>query len=284
MRSFWASSRTSCLIICAVVLACVGCSKPPQFHIVAESAFANSDHKYKVILNGQDMGTITGSGNLEFDAQGQKAETIREMLPPLEAQMLFVCGWQKTEFNVNAPGRDEMEQARTEHRGAVVHVMIYEYQPPTAPNAIVNDVTILVDNRGGPEQTITVGELKKSVAAGAVDRVGLPYWPNCDQAKQLRVNGQVVSAIKENPKRAGTALPMLLDTSGSHCYREKWQNYSQDNFSFGPASGQGKTIYRPRPLLVLDEAPNLFLRPLPATVSDYVPYASRTTLAEVACR
>jgi len=284
VTSYRASSRIGCLVVFACVLACAGCSKPPMFHIVVETMPTDTNRQYKIFANGQEMGTIVGDKKLEFDIQGQKADEVRRMLPGLNAKMLFVCGWETAPISISEPGVYEMEAARKEHRATTAHVMIEDYLPPAAPNVISNDVAVFVDNRGGPEQTVAIGELKKQVAAGAVDRVSLPYSPTCDEAKQLRVNGQVVSALKEDSKNAGHALPVLIDTSSSHCYRSKWQNYSQYGDSFGPASGQGKIIYRPRPAQVLEETPNFFLQPLPEAVEDFGGYASRTALAEVACR
>ena len=72
---------------------------------------------------------------------------------------------------------DEIERARAEHR-AVQASMNLSYMPPD-----FDWVTIFVDNRGGPPQTVSIGELQEQVPAGAAQRVLLPHSDGCDKAK-----------------------------------------------------------------------------------------------------
>lgn len=43
-----------------LILGCIGCGKPPMFHIVARNELANESERYKIFLKGQELGTVTG--------------------------------------------------------------------------------------------------------------------------------------------------------------------------------------------------------------------------------
>src|SRR5579883_3265277 len=99
-------------IVFASILGCIGCgSKPPVFHITARDEHADNTDQYKILRQGQELGTITGSGTLEFDLQGQPGENIDQMMPQgIEARVPGECGWVKTSFTLNpSVGFDEIK-------------------------------------------------------------------------------------------------------------------------------------------------------------------------------
>lgn len=64
-----------------LILGCIGCSKPPMFHVVARSERATEGERYKIFLKGRELGTVTGSGTFAFDADGRKGDTFQQMAP-----------------------------------------------------------------------------------------------------------------------------------------------------------------------------------------------------------
>ena len=120
-------------------------------------------------------------------------------------------------------------------------------------------VTVVVDNRGGAAFRLAVGEYEQPVAAGDAVKVAFPYWPHCDQARLLRMNGETIGKIEENAKTPDTALTLLLDTSGARCYRYEWATYS--NFAAWPG-GSGKRTYKAQRVRTLPGYVDYFLRPL----------------------
>jgi len=249
--------------ICA--LACIGCGKPPTFHITARNEMASENQRYKIFLNGKELGTVKGSDTFEFDAPGRKGDSVNDMLPQnIEVRIPWDCGWVKTAFSLYPASSDQIERARAEHR-ALPAMMTLSYTPPAFDWA-----TIFVDNRGGPPQTVSIGELQEQVPAGAAQRVLLPYSGGCDQAKDVRLNGAIIAPVN-------TRATLLIDITHSHCYRDDWAGYGFSD------SGRGKTIYQPRPFQFLDSNPDFFMEPLPGSVLTTAMGAVRSTLKDVAC-
>ena len=248
-----------------LLLGCIGCSKPPIFHITARSDRPIGSQRFKIFLKGQELGTVAGSGTFEFDAEGRGGDTFQETQPQdIEARLLWVCGWVKTDSSLYLAHPDEIERAHAERR-AVQASMSISYMPPA-----FEWVNIFVDNRGGPPQTVSIGELQEQVPAGATQHIMLPYSDGCDKANDVRLNGEVVAPVK-------TQKTLLIDISHSHCYREEWAGYGFDD------SGHGKTIYQPRPFQFLNDNPDFFMEPLPGSVVTEQLGATRDTLKDVAC-
>lgn len=247
------------------ILGCIGCGKPPMFHIVARDEQADKSERFKIFLKGRELGMVTGSGTFEFDAEGRRGDTIQEIQPQdIEVRIPWVCGWVKTDFSLYLARPDEIERARAEHR-AVQASMNLSYMPPS-----FDWVTIFVDNRGGPPQTVSIGELQEQVLAGAAKRVLLPHSGGCDKAKDVRLNGEIVAPVN-------TRQTLLIDITHSHCYRVEWAGYGFDD------SGHGKTIYQPHLFQFLDSNPDFFMEPLPGSVVTAGTGAVRNTLKDIAC-
>jgi hypothetical protein len=254
-----------CIFIFILILGCIGCAKPPMFHIVARDEQADESKRYKIFLKGRELGMVTGSGTFEFDAEGRKGDTVQEMQPQdIEVRIPWECGWVKTEFSFYLARPDEIERARAEHR-AVQAAMELSYTPPP-----FDWVTIFVDNRGGPPQIVSIGELQEQVPAGAAQSVLLPHSGGCDKAKDVRLNGEIVAPVN-------TRQTLLIDVTHSHCYRTQWAGYGFDD------SGRGKTIYQPHTFQFLDSNPDFFMEPLPGSVVTAGTGAVRDTLKDVAC-
>ena len=248
-----------------ILLGCIGCDKLPVFHIVARNELASKSERYKIFLKGRELGTVTGSGTFQFDAEGRKGGTFQDMQPQdIEVKIPWLCGWVKTDFALYLARPDEIERARAEHR-AIQASMNLSYLPPA-----FDWVTIFVDNRGGPPQTVSIGELKEEVPAGAAQSVRLPHSDGCDKAKDVRLNEEIVAPV--NARKT-----LLIDITHSHCYRVEWAGYGFDD------SGHGKTIYLPRPFQFLESNPDFFMEPLPGSVITSGNGTTRDTLKDVAC-
>ena len=248
-----------------LILGSVGCGKPPMFHVVARSEQATEGERFKIFLKGRELGTVTGNGTLAFDAEGRKGDSFQEMQPQeIEVKIPWVCGWVKTDFDLYLAHPDEIERARAEHR-PVQAGMSLSYMPPSFEWA-----TIFVDNRGGPPQTVSIGELQEHVPAGAAQRILLPHSDGCDKAKDVRLNGEVVAPVN-------TRQTLLIDISHSHCYQVEWAGYGFDD------SGHAKTIYQPRPFQFVDSNPDFFMETLPGSVMTAENGTVRSTLKDVAC-
>ena len=247
------------------IVACIGCGKPPMFHLVARNEQAVEGEQFKIFLKGRELGTVTGSGTFEFDAEGRRGNTFQETQPQeIEVKIPWVCGWIKTDFSLYLDHPDEIERARTEHR-AVQAIMNLSYSPPA-----FDWVTIFVDNRGGSPQTVSIGELQDQVPAGAAKRVILPNSDSCEKAKYVRLNGEILAPVN-------TRQTLLIDSTHSHCYRVEWAGYGFDD------SGHGKTIYHPHPFQFLDSNPDSFMEPLPGSVLTTERATVRDTLKDVTC-
>jgi len=248
-----------------ILLALLGCSKPPIFHITARSDHPAINKPYKIFLRGQELGTVTGSGTFEFDAEGRKGDTFGETQPEdIEARLLWTCGWVKTDYSLYLAQPDEIERAKTEHRPVRANMNI-SYSPPG-----LDWVNIFVDNRGGPPQTVSIGELQEQVPAGTTQRIMLPHSDGCDKAKDVRLNGEIVAPV--DPHKT-----LLIDITHSHCYREEWSGYGFDD------AGHGKTIYQPKTFQFLATNPDFFMEPLPGSVVTSGNSTTRTVLKDIAC-
>ncbi|MBZ5531016.1 MAG: hypothetical protein LAO20_06265 [Acidobacteriia bacterium] len=259
-----------------VFLAWIGCSKaPPDFELKLEAPGAGDFTQYKLVVDGVPRGPVASTLPYQLVAHGRRGDKPKDMLPHVEASVLSVCGWQPAKVEMSPPSEHEIEQARKEKRSVPLTIYL------DSDKTFWQQVTALVDNRGGAALRLAVGEYEQPVAAGEAGKVLFPYTPHCDQARDLRLNGETIGKIEEDPNTPGTALPLLLDTSGAHCYRYEWATYS--NFPAMPG-GSGHRIYKAQRLRTLTSNVNYFLFPLPG-----VQYSSQTiewksALNDIACK
>jgi hypothetical protein len=259
-----------------VIAALMGCSKPvPDFQITLNAPGEPFFRQYKLTVEGVETPAIAATKPYEFTAHGHPADKPKDMLPHIQASVLYVCGWQKTGIELPPPSAYEVEQARKERRSIPLQMYI-DFPPPSW-----QEVTVVVDNRGGPAMKLAVGANEQEVRANEAGKFMFPYWPHCDQAQQLWVNGESIGRIEADPYTPGAASTMLLDTSASHCYRLESQTYSSSPLDGGP--GHGQTNFKPQRLRTLKTPVNYFLYPLPSVEYSSDPVTYRTALNEIAC-
>jgi hypothetical protein len=258
-----------------LLFACIGCSKrTPDFKFKLEAPGSGIFMQYKLVVDGSATNPLPSDQPYEFTVHAHDGATPKEMLPHLEASVLFVCGWQPANVGINMPTQDAIEQARKEKRS--VPVIIYlDFERPTW-----QDVAVLVDNRDGPAGRLSVGEFEQPLAAGEARKFFFPYWPHCDQARQLRLNAEIIGNIEEDPNSPGTALPLLLDTSASRCYRYEWKTYGSSP-GFG---GSGTKTYSAQRLRVLSSSVDYFLLPLQSVEYSTQSVVQKSSLNEISCK
>jgi hypothetical protein len=276
MRKLDASRRTVRYAAAAfVLLAGIGCSKPPDFAVRLEAPATGEFTQYKLVVDGAPVGPLDAKQPYQSVMHGHSGSKPKDMLPRIEASVLSVCGWQPAKVEMSPPSEYGIEQARKEKRSIPLEIFLdYEQLP-------FNQVTVMVDNRGGAAFRLAVGEYEQPVTAGDAGKIIFPYWPHCDQARQLRMNGETIGKIEEDAKTPGTPLSLLLDVSGARCYRYEWKTYS--NF---PAwsGGSGQRTYKAQRVRTLSSDVDYFLQPLHSTEYSTLPVVGKSSLNEIACR
>jgi hypothetical protein len=271
---FRSSARSAVATFALLIL--VGCSKPPpNFQVKLEAVGWDAFNQYKLVVDGVPVGPLDSRQPYQFVARGHSGDAPQDMLPHIEASVLYVCGWQPAKIEMHPPSRYEIEQARKEKR-SIPLVAYLDFERPSW-----QEVTVLMDNRSGPAARLAVGEFERPVAAGDAGRFTFPYWPHCDQATELRLNGESIGKIEEDSSTPGTAHPLLLDTSGAHCYVYEWQTYGAFP---SPSGGHAQQTYKPQRLRSLSSHVDYFLRPLPSVEYSTNSVVQKSSLNETACK
>ena len=92
---------------------------------MARNEAANKSERYKIFLKGRELGTVTGSGTFEFDAEGRKGGHLSGHEPQhIEVKIPWVCGLVKTDFSLYLAHPDEIERARAEHRAVQANMSL----------------------------------------------------------------------------------------------------------------------------------------------------------------
>lgn len=258
-----------------VSLSWIGCSKPPDFAVKLEAPASGTFTQYKLVVDGAPVGPLPATQPYELVAHGHSGSKPRDMLPQVTASVLSVCGWQAAKVEMSPPSEYAIEQARKEKRSIPLQIYLDFDQLP------FREVTVLVDNRDAAAFRLAVGEYEQPVVAGNAGKIIFPYWPHCDQARQLRLNGELIGKIEEDAHDPGTALPVLLDTSGSRCYRYEWKTYS-DFPTMGGGSGQ--RTYKAQRIRTLSSEVSYFLLPLHSMEYSTLPQVWKSSLNEIACK
>jgi hypothetical protein len=275
MRKLTASRRTVRYAAVLVLLAGIGCSKPPDFALNLEPPASRDFTHYRLVVDGAHVGPLTAKQTYQSLVHGHSGSKPEDMLPHVEVSVLSVCGWQPAKIEMSPPSPYALELARKEKRSVPLEIfMDYELLP-------FRQVTVVVDNRGGAAFRLAVGEYEQPVAAGDAVKVAFPYWPHCDQARLLRLNGETIGKIEENAKTPDAALTLLLDTSGARCYRYEWATYS--NFAAWPG-GSGKRTYKAQRVRTLPGYVDYFLQPLHSVEHSTFPVVGKVSLNEIACK
>jgi hypothetical protein len=265
-----------CLWIFGAAIALLGCSKPPVFHIKMQASLCCGVQAYRLMVDRNQVGPFGPDAPYEFDVQGKKGSEPREMLPQIQAQVHWVCGWQPATVYVNAPSEYAMQQAGKEP--VPVHASV-DFSPPS-----FGEIRLWVDNRGGGDAVVSVGENEQRIAAGGTTPyMTFPYSSQCEEAKVLRLNGEVIANVPQG-RAPGDPPQYLLDTSGARCYT--FQNKVYSSWQFG--SGQPKPEHPPaeKAHLLADKI-DFFLEEAPASimVQDYERGgAGRLSVVEGKCK
>jgi hypothetical protein len=234
--------------------------------------------QYRLIVDGVATAPLSGHDRQYIPVHGHIADDPKGMLPRIEASVLTPCGWLPGEVEVQPLSKGEIEQAHREKRTPVVAVTVY-FNPPSYNGG---QLLVLVDNRGQPAARIAVGEIEESVAAGGSEKTYFPYWPNCEEARHLHLNGETLGRIEEDAQHPEMPLPMLLDTSGSHCFRWEYETYSNHPSFSSPTAPK---TYKAQRLHLLQDDVDYFLESLPFEV--YSPggfETGKSSLTETKCK
>src|SRR5438045_3608465 len=98
-----------CVAALLVTLVWIGCSKPPEFQVKPDVQDAGTFTQYKLVVDGVPMGPWPVGQPHQFSAHGHKGDTPREMLPHVEASVLYVCGWQPVAVELSPPSESALE-------------------------------------------------------------------------------------------------------------------------------------------------------------------------------
>jgi len=264
-------------LLCALVLAAtlLACAPRPNFHVTVDPPLGTGAESYKLIVNGREAGPFAPDQPFEFDtpATRKSAEHTTDMVPEIRASVLYVCGWQEAKVLVMAvPGMDQIEAAKGAPVPARAEVA---FDPPLGKS-----VLLYVDNNGGPDATISVGALKQRVPAGTARQLTFPLSTQCEEAKLVRLNGEVVQQVADPQNNHY----YLLDTSGARCY--KLQTTIYGNF---PAmmSAPKPELLRPQKMRALSDTVEYFMSDAPSMImanSGEGEGSGRTSLNQTPCK
>lgn len=238
----------------ALAMTLVACGKKPNFHVTVGFPLGAGGDAWKLTVNGHEAGPFSPEQSYEFDtpATSKSAEDSRDLLPEMRASVLYVCGWQDAKVMVMAvPGMDQIEAAEGQPVQARAEV---DFEPPLG-----RSVVLYVDNHGGGEAMLSVGALKQPVPADMVRQLTFPLASQCDEAKQVRLNGEVLERIDDTQKDHF----YLIDTSGSRCYKLQTTIYG----NFPTLNGQPKPeMLRPQRVRALADTVNYFMNDAPSMI------------------
>ncbi|HEY6250880.1 MAG TPA: hypothetical protein VI685_13045 [Candidatus Angelobacter sp.] len=268
-------TKSGFLATAILTLAMFGCSKPPlDLHLKLDAPTSDAFSQYKLVLDGVPGSPIPSSQPFESTVHAHNADSPQDMLPHIEASVLSVCGWQPAKVEMHPPSQAAIEQARKDHQSIPVFIYL-DYERPTW-----QQVMVLVDNRGGAAGRVAVGDYGQDLPADSSRKLSFPYWPHCDQAKHLLLNGEAIGNIEEDINSPGTALPLLLDTSGERCYRYEWKTYGRSP-GFG---GSGSKTYTAQRLRALSSGVDYFLHPLQSVEFSTDSMVQKSSLNEISCK
>ena len=197
-----------------LVVVVAGCRSRPVFHVTVNANLCCDVEQYRLTVNGTAAGPFAARQAYEFDAPATAgSDEPLAMMPAIRAQVPYVCGWQDVPVTLYPPSRAAIEHAK----GPMPVQAFVDFEAPTFA-----EVNVWVDNRGGGDAVLSLGETKRSVVAGAATNIQLPYYPKCDEARLLRLNGEVIANL---PADRESPAAYLVDTSGSRCYTLRMKDY-----------------------------------------------------------
>ncbi|MCI0655912.1 MAG: hypothetical protein L0170_02450 [Acidobacteria bacterium] len=161
-------------------------------------------------------------------------------LPTLTMQFLLPCGWKEVALTARSSGLTEAgrkwhleravsEDASRKIAAADIRFLSEAREPLGEPSKIHTNpvIHVWVDNRGGPAHDLSLGELHHPILADTYESFRL-LAPDCEEAATLKLDGQDIGAVPL--RRADDPMVpdrVLVDTSGSRCYRLRRLHYGQ---------------------------------------------------------
>jgi hypothetical protein len=178
-------------------------------------------------------------------------------------------------FDEAQPGKGSREPFRATIKGRA------------RPGLICTDEAyrIWVDNRGGSSRVVTVGAIRREIAAGETATIEMTA-PPCASMAIVRLDGKEVGRL---PVLAdglgyedydGNSRDFLLDPDAKHCYQSTTFSYAPNaSMAVEPDTSRqiGAVFHElPKPL-------DAFLKGVPDSIQSYAGYGKRTDLVEIEC-
>lgn len=191
-----------------------------------------------------------------------KQLTNAALHPGITGEILTPCGWKAVKASETWPTAEKLAASRKTKSRPGVDVRI-------SAGAIEDkNIEIFVDNRGGPEAKLTLGQSSATVAAGETGKFEF-FAPGCEESTALKLNDQTLGKIPRElaarkDSQYGTIIDydeitgydpnppswtFLVDTSGKRCYELTEKEYAKKGSGwFSPGSKvltyQGKKLHR----------------------------------------
>ncbi len=263
----------------AIAVLLAGCSGKARVTIHTDLPSAQP---VEVLVFGKSIGTFTG-GDLSLEIpQGAtdpaSGVTYRGLVhdEALIARVVTACG--AVDYCVGfSVGPSQGLDPNTGH--------FVGRKRPTFGLCTAELVEVLVDNRGGPSRSLTVGSFQRTVGANATARFKIVAPPCAAQARVL-LDGEDLGRLPVADEEFKQFVPtfvnyaswsdgVLIDTSGTRCYKLSTHAY-----------GLATTINQPeilKPKKLRDLMVSDFLTPSPKSVDSPHAGASRSELLDEPC-
>lgn len=236
----------------------IATSKPlPELRISADNQPVSG---YRVAYEIAHRGLHISLATVTFDVRGKGFRWKPPEVPPaIAAEMLFPCGWKPLKLKVlKVPTPDEIRGAAETGTALNIAFSIEQGFPR-------DWMKVWVDNRGGKQVQLSVGEVSYSIPAGSYENWDFAV-PDCAEGATVKLNGTPIGTV---PQRGDPELHFagnfLVDASGNRCYRSRDLRYSV----LGWTTMEPETRYYRRKGLHKLELGwiHFFLKPAPKTIS-----------------
>ncbi|HEY3917664.1 MAG TPA: hypothetical protein VGL83_07710 [Stellaceae bacterium] len=177
----------------------------------------------KVLVNGVEtpLGHSSEVPEPVITAQGGLAkEYSPDVLPQIEVQYRYACGWKAVQVSLQQPRDDEIKDAQSQGRNIRMQAQLKED----------GWVTLFTDNRGQPAHRIELGGIAHDIAKDSGDRASLLQDKRCAEGSAVKLDGRVIGALPSGPAgRSATTSRFLFDPSGKRCYTYRQVGYVAEN-------------------------------------------------------
>jgi hypothetical protein len=217
----------------------------------------------KVLVNGAeaplhqspeaDAATLTAQGGLA-------KEYSDEVLPRIEVQYHYACGWKPVHLEMETIRDDDIKDAVSRGRNIPLRIDVKED----------GWLDLHTDNRGQPAHRVELGGIVADLDKDSSKSLHLLQDTRCAAGSEVQLDGRSIGKLPNTPAPSDGANPdFLFDTSGKRCYTYRETSYVDDKFP--DISG---THVTPR---VVDLAPGYF-HALPNGRIDYFLHEAPETI------